>query len=237
MLKLLKSIVVLIKVILHLLKIIFFFVLFVILNKFFTGVKDLIFNQEQPIHKTMLTKNQIDSALTAYEHIGLFNHLTLNQIKELRIKAYEKEYKSYNSLLMIVPNLIITFDSELDNLENPYASLIKRFGEHSHETFTPTDISDDFNIDNKEVTLNFKFNDKQYKEIFPINEDWISDKFFILLDTIASENQLEGHFYHLPSDGQDIIMIYLTTSQYEYLRSNKLLFFTDQWEKYMLENE
>lgn len=180
--------------------------------------------------KNKLTTNRIDSAVRSFHEIGLLNHLTLSQIEEAKEKVQQEECRSLNDVLNCFSDVIYHFDTELSNLEDPYTELVKEYARISHNQFNPTNISDDFDLKKKKVTLKFDFKGKQYQRTFDVDSDWIDPDFFSFIHAVATENNLNGQFYDLYSGGQDVSVIYLTTQQYDHIRTHKLLVFSDEWE-------
>lgn len=181
--------------------------------------------------KNSLTTSKIDKALKEFQSIGLFAHLTDEQIALAKEKIKEQDNQNLNNVLSAFPQIIYYFDTELSNIENPYEELIREYGRITHGDFNPENISDDFDIEKGKIaTLMFKFNNKNYSRKFEINGDWIDSDFFEFTKSISIENNLKGQFYELYTGGQDAGIIYLTPKQYEYIRANKLLTFGDEWE-------
>jgi len=132
-------------------------------------------------------------------------------------------------VLMAFPDVILMFDTELGNLEDPYAELIREYRKISHNDFNATEVSDNFDIQkNKKVVVKFKIGSKSYSKAFKIEGDWIDPNFFDFVKSVASENKLKGQFYELYTGGQEASIVYLTKEQYDYLRTNTLLVFGDQ---------
>mgnify|MGYP006180525139 FL=1 len=132
---------------------------------------------------------------------------------------------------MTFPDVIYMFDTELDNLENPYAELIREYKKISHNDFNATEISDNFDIEKKKkVELKFKIGNKSYKKTLKIENDWIDTEFFNFIKSVVTEQNLKGQFYELYTGGQEVSVIYLNNEQYNYLRTNKLLIFGDDWQ-------
>lgn len=181
--------------------------------------------------KNTLTSNRIDTAIKAYQQIGLLKHLTLIQLEEAKEKIKEQENRNLNDVLACFPNVIHSFDTELSNLEDPYAELLREYSNISHKEFNPTNIADDFDIEKKKkVSLKFTLNNKNYQKIFKIENDWIDTEFFTFIKSVVTEHKLTGQFYELYTGGQDASIIYLTQQQYDYLKANKLLVFGDEWQ-------
>ena len=92
---------------------------------------------------------------------------------------------------MAFPNVVYMFDTELGNLEDPYAELIREFKKISHEDFNATEIYDDFDIGKKKkVVLKFKIGNKSYSKILKIENDWIDTEFFNFTKSVASSYNL-----------------------------------------------
>lgn len=181
--------------------------------------------------KNTLTSSRIDTAIKAYQQIGLLNHLTPAQLEEAKEKINEQENRNLNDVLASFPNVIYSFDTELSNLEDPYAELLREYSNISHKEFNPTNISDDFDIEKKKkVSLKFNLDNKNYQKIFKIDNDWIDTEFFTFIKSVVTEHKLIGQFYELYTGGQDASIIYLTQQQYDYLKTNKLLVFGDEWQ-------
>lgn len=181
--------------------------------------------------KNKLTTEKIEQAIEEYKKIGLLSHLTSEQIQNSKEKVSEQENNNINDLLMAFPDVIYMFDTELDNLEDPYTELIREYTKISHNDFNPTEISDNFDIGKKKkVELKFKIGNKSYNMTFKIKNDWVDKAFFNYIKSVVTEQNLKGQFYELYTDGQEASIIYLTREQYDYLRTNKLLIFGDEWQ-------
>ena len=107
----------------------------------------------------------------------------------------------------------------------PYAEAIKKFASITREEFKPENIQDNFSFDNVRVTVGFSLGGKQYWTSVDIQGDWYDEGFLTLINQALEENNLEGRFYDLPDGGQISHHIYLTASQYEYLKTHELLEF------------
>lgn len=179
--------------------------------------------------KNKLTSSKIEQAIEEYKKIGLLSHLTSEQIAKAKEKVSEQENINLNSVLLAFPNIIHIFDTELGNLEDPYAELVREYKRISHNDFNAVDISDNFNIEkNKKTVLKFKIGTKSYNKTLRIEDDWIDTDFFNFIKNVVTQNNLRGQFYELHTGGQDVGIIYLTKEQYDYLKTNKLLIFGDE---------
>lgn len=181
--------------------------------------------------RNKLTSQKIEQAIEEYKKIGLLSHLTSEQIEKAQEKVSEQENSNLNDVLMAFPDVIYLFDTELGNLEDPYAELIREFKKISHNDFNATEIFDNFDIEKKKkVELKFKIGAKSYSKTLKIENDWIDTEFFNFTKSVVLEQNLKGQFYELYTGGQEASIIYLTIEQYNYLRTNKLLVFGDEWQ-------
>jgi hypothetical protein len=181
--------------------------------------------------KNKLTSKKIEQSIEEYKKIGLFAHLNPEQIKKAEEKVSEQENNNLNDVLRAFPDVIYMFDTELGNLEDPYAELIREYKKISRGEFNAIDISDNFDIErNKKVVLKFKIGTQSYRKTLKIENDWIDPDFFDFIKTVVTENKLKGQFYKLYTGAQEASIIYLTKEHYDYLRANKLLIFGDDQE-------
>lgn len=182
--------------------------------------------------RNTLTSQKIDSAIEMYKAIGLFKHLTKEQIDASCINAVQRNNQSLNDVLSCFPSIIYNFDTELANLENPYEELLNEFSLISKQQFNPTNIIDNFSkpVSNS-VLVEFSINGKRYSNRLLLDNDWVDPAFFDIAQKAVSENVIDGQFYNLYSDGQDANVIFLSKKQEEFLRTNKLIVFADQWQE------
>lgn len=183
--------------------------------------------------KNKLTSKKIELAIEEYKKIGLLSHLDIDQLTKSVEAVKEKENGNLNDVLKSFPEVILSFDVELGNLENPYEEIVSEYSKISHQEFNPKNISDNFDLQKENVSLSFKFNNKTYETEFKVDGDWIDTRFFDYMNEVIAESKLNGQFYSLYGDGAELI--YLTTEQYKYIRENKLLVFADEWERQMEE--
>jgi hypothetical protein len=175
-----------------------------------------------------LTSSRIDTAINAYQQIGLLAHLTQSQIDKGKERVQEQENRNCNDVLECFPNVVYSFETKFFDSEDSYATLIREYARISHDRFNPTNITDDFNIrEIKKSTLKFSFNGKDYRKVFKSDSRWMDMSFFDFVKSVVADNKLDGQFYDLYAD-DGIKVIYLTKEQYDYLRTNNRLIFMDK---------
>ena len=181
-----------------------------------------------PSEKKYLTNEQIEDAISAWQRIGILNHLTKEQILVAKTKALGENRENLNDVIINFPDVVYWFDTELGNLNDPYAEFIRKLSEISHGVFQPTNISDNFSAASKSgATVRFSLNNKDYFKTFPIQDDWIDPEIFDLIKQAVIENNLSGQFYQLYEGGQGGIIIFLTPKQYQDLKTNELAIFAE----------
>ncbi len=179
-----------------------------------------------------LTSERIDTAILAYQNAGLLAHLSAAQIKLAIEKISQQDNQNLNQVLSCFPDVIYGFDTELGNLNDPYAEIIQGLSSISKGVFNPTSITDHFaSPSGQKALVSFALQGKTYSKQVEINSDWVDPSFFELIDQAIKENKLNGQFYELYTGGQEAGLIFLTTSQYQYLHTHHLLVFADQWKE------
>ncbi|MEM1325727.1 MAG: hypothetical protein AAGI23_07230 [Bacteroidota bacterium] len=174
----------------------------------------------------VITSQRIAAALNAYKKVGLFNHLSEEELANSTNKAYQQTNRNVNDILSAFPHLILYFDGEMGNLDNPYEELVQLHKEFTRGDFQPTNVSGDFQLGiKKSCDIKFYFNGKHYQKQLRIDGDWVDADFFDFLQEVFEENKLPGKFYALEKEG----LIYLTPEQYEYLYKNQFIYTFEDW--------
>jgi len=178
--------------------------------------------------KNRLTNKEIEDAILGWKKVGLLNHLSNNEIEAAKDKALKENSDNLTDVLLNFPSVIHSFDTELENLKDPYVELLKEFSKISHGSFKPINVSDNFSspIKNK-ATVKFTLDEKNYSKDFRVQDDWIDASFIDFLKQVVNENKLTGQFYELYEGGQGANIIFLTLEQYQFLKKNKLLLFAE----------
>jgi hypothetical protein len=181
-----------------------------------------------PSDKKFLSKEQIEDAISGWQRVGILSHLNKEQILVAKTKVFEENRDNLNDVIISFPDVVYWFDTELENLNDPYAEFIRKLSEISHGVFQPTNISDNFVLASKSgVTVRFSLNNKDYSKTFRIQNDWIDPAIFDFIKQAVIENNLGGQFYELYEGGQGGIIIFLTPTQYQDLKTNELAIFAE----------
>ena len=175
-----------------------------------------------------LTTKQIEEAIAAYRSIGLFYHLNEAQIQQATRQVRQNNPRNLNQVLLFFPSVVYYFDSEMQDLDAPYKSILLNFSTISHGLFFPEDIVDEFNAPTKEGCLaSFFFGGKQYSKRLRVESDWVDSRIFNLIDDAVKEQKLPGRFYFLVTEGQEQAYVFLSPAQFEELKAKKLLVFEE----------
>lgn len=196
-------------------------------DELFDIQKSVFLSSYFPSEKKFLNKQQIEDAISGWQQTGILNHLTKEQISVAKTKALEKNCQNLNDVIINFSDVVYWFDTELENLNDPYAEFIRKLSEISHGVFQPTNISDNFNAASKSVTVRFSLNNKDYSKTFKKQNDWIDPTIFDFIKQVVIENNLKGQFYQLYEGGQGGIIIFLTPKQYQDLKTKELVIFAE----------
>jgi len=178
--------------------------------------------------KNNLTTKKIENAFEEWKKSGILNHLSDAEIESAKIRSLESDYRDLNDVLFNFPGVIHYLDVELGNLDDPYAEILREFGNISHGIFKPVNISDNFSKPkSNKVAVKFTLNDKTYSLHLKYESDWVDVAFFDQINKAVEENHLPGRFYEL-YNGDFGCFIFLTATQFDYLKTNKLLLFGNQ---------
>ncbi len=177
---------------------------------------DSYWNLSYESFKNPLTSQTIEHALKEYQKLGLFDHLEKDQISNAIQTVYEKQNTNLNDVLISFPQIIMSFDLELGNLENPYEEIVTEYAKISHQEFNPTNIHDDFDIDKPTVSVSFDFNNQHHETEFKVDGDWIDTRLFEYINQVIQESKSKGKFYSLYGDAAEFIYLTTQTIQIHY---------------------
>lgn len=165
-----------------------------------------------------LTSVRVDTTLAAWKKLGLFNHLSEEEISNAADNAKADDLFSISKLLSNFPRVVYPLDSLWAGL-SPYLykDMLKHFAGITHGVFNPTKITQQKVKGG--IELQYLSNGKIHSHTFYTGNGWMDAEFDAFLKQLSIENGLKGSFYQLPYSG----IIYLTTQQYAYALKHKLL--------------
>ncbi|GAP97028.1 hypothetical protein [Leptolyngbya sp. NIES-2104] len=167
--------------------------------------------------------DRIQAILERFEAISLLPHLTPQQKAKGKQKIARQYINSSYELLAAFDDLMISFDWETGNLENPYQALTERFASASRGAFNPTQISDGFDLDKGVAGLSFFVNGVRYSTKLKFDGDWLDPEFMTLIDRAVAETVSDGKFYEL-YDGSSVEgYLFLTSQQRQALEAENLV--------------
>jgi len=178
-------------------------------------------------YRNAITSNSINNAIRIYKELGLFSHLTQDEIDSSISSIQQKQINYYSDILSCFRDLVFEIDPEFGVEEGMYKQLTKELIAVSKNQFQPIDIVDTYHWkDRKSFDYGFTLNGKKYKAKLKQEDDWLDPGFFELIEKAVAEQDKKGKFYPIyPNDGMRYI--YLTKEQYQILKEKNLLEFED----------
>jgi len=180
-------------------------------------------------HDNSFNSKNVKGAIQTYKQLGLFSHLTDEEVDRGEKCVANKTVSSYQDILSCFPSSIVFFDWETGNLENPYESLTQEIAQASRGHFEVTEVQDNFedSWDEEKVNYSFKFKGQVYKRDLEMQGDWLDPSFLDLVMTVMKENNVGGELHYCIDDGQANGFIFLTDGQYKYLFEHQKSLFPD----------
>ncbi len=174
-------------------------------------------------HQSRITSAKIRAAIDAFERIGLFSHLSKQQIDSCRMEALYSGRHSWTSLLKLFPDVIHIFDWETSVFKYPYVHHANAFSRIARGHFSISNAKDDFDISGKpksKVHFSFDFNGKHYSRGLSFDGDWLDPEFLEFIRYALADNNVPGTYFSCYSGGQESGYIFLTRNQEEFIRTN-----------------
>lgn len=182
------------------------------------------FEQEDLRQETQLTTDRVEEILSLFQKIGLFSHLTQQQINSSRQKIIKSYITDPHELLQAFDNLVVSVEWESGDTDNPYQELTYELAAVSRGMFTPSDISNEFDWQNQTAGQSFTLNGKRYSTKLEFNDDFLDPEFFTFIQQVVEQTVPDGRFYPLYADAYDIAgYIFLTNEQRRILQSEGLI--------------
>lgn len=176
-----------------------------------------------------LKSTRIEQAVTAYQRIGLFSHLSAFQIELGRSKALAQDNSTLNDVLGAFPGVGFTFELEQGYHERTYMRLLNDLKTISGGGFNPIDIVYGLDANTEEEYIAFKLGSQLYTKVLYPFESFIDTSIIDFVNAVALGNELKWQIYKLYNSRAGVSVIYLNEEQYGYLKHAKLLLFEDDY--------
>lgn len=174
-------------------------------------------------HHAGLDKKYVNKLINELDSIGLFSHLTAEQIDSGRLELSRQPIYFAGDILTYFPKVVHNFYWDTTIPEGSFKANCSALGRISRDGFKPQNVWDDFNKKRKarrgKVTFHFEYNGKKYSKTLRGTTDWPALEFIALIKKAMQENPGNGNFYSLygPDSGS---FIYLTDEQFEYFKKH-----------------
>lgn len=187
------------------------------------------FLSDESFDVTFTSKN-IQNIIRDYENIGLFAHLSPEELDAGKALVQKSAINTYQDILSCFPKTIVFFDWESGNLENPYEELTLEFAAASRGVFTSTNITDDFKDSWEKSTVNygFEFNGTYYSEELEMDSDWLDYGFMQLIESALLDQNISDKIHFCRDGGQATGIIILNPKQLEFIQKNQPDFFPEE---------
>jgi hypothetical protein len=174
-------------------------------------------------HDTALTSDGTEQIMALVQKIGLLSHLTKEQIATGHQQVIQSYVTRPYEIFAAFGDVLIQFDFESGNIDNPYQALTEKFAAASRGAFNPTQVSNEFDWDRKAAGISFVVKGKRYSKKLEFNGDWLDPEFFSFIEEVVKETVSDGRFYSL-SDGNEFVgYLFLRNNQKQALESQGLI--------------
>ena len=172
-----------------------------------------------------LTSDRIEEILTLFEQIGLVGHLSAEQIAAARDRIARQYITGPDELLAAFDDVLLRFEWESGNIDNPYQALTEDFAAISRGYFAPTQITNEFDWETQTAAQTFVLNGIQYSQKLEFNGDWLDPQFFEFIQSVAAQAVSQGQFYPIYDRYGMSGYLFLTDDQYAALQTEGLFQF------------
>lgn len=163
----------------------------------------------------------VDSVIDQFTKVGLFAHLSTEQLKKSAEDVEVEDLYNMDNLLANFPGVIYQTNSLMMDTANVYINMLKNLGQISHGAFSPKAITQKLTKNN--VTITYTSNGEHHTHTLVLENSWPKTGLSPLLKQLAAENHLSGNFYNIAFGSA---IVYLTPPQYKYVAAHKLLEFS-----------
>ncbi|MBT34050.1 MAG: hypothetical protein CMO01_30675 [Thalassobius sp.] len=166
-------------------------------------------------HDNSFNTHNIQKIIRKYEKIGLFDHLANTEIIEGKEKVKNGIIKSYKDILLCFPKTFALDYWEEGGLK----SLTRELDSISRGYFSPYNIKFSFN-ENEDI-FSFDFNNVTYKADLNEGNNNRTANAIELINSALKENHVKGKVYSCTDNGYADCYLFLTKSQYKYLKKHQ----------------
>lgn len=168
----------------------------------------------------------MDSTVSNYKRLGLFKHLSQQEVDSSLIELESGNYYDDRDILQAFPGLLFSYNSYVQSSTTPYADILYGLAQISHGAFTPINIQDDYGtINGKDGTVSFTWKGNTYTTKVAVHGKRVDDKFFSFVFDIVKQNMPSYAYYYLCQDFHGNNFIFLTDEQYKQAREQNILRF------------
>lgn len=182
-------------------------------------------------HDNFFNSKRIAEAVNQYADLRLFEHLSGEEKMLARQSVEEKKIEKFQDILSCFLRTITYIYWEDDNFENPYEELTKQFSLVSRGIFNPLNIEDNYGKDGRQgkdsTELSFEYNGKMYSKELKIRRDWLVTDLLEFIESVLTENNVDGKFYYCCENGEAAGYIFLTENQFKILSKNQKSLFKE----------
>ncbi|MFK8164865.1 MAG: hypothetical protein AB8H12_20635 [Lewinella sp.] len=170
-----------------------------------------------PSFDNSFSNRNIEDKLSFLKEIGVFDGMTEQKMTEGKACVSLNSPTTNGYLLNCFEDLVVYFDWEAGNLENPYEELTTKLARASRGFFSPTKITDKFarNMDQKTTPFSFTLNGAKYEQNLRMESDWLDPGFLELIREALSAQSIKGDFHYILNDGQAAGYVFLMEEQRE----------------------
>ncbi len=196
----------------------------------YSGMSSGYINLSYENFSSGFTQTKIKETIAVFDSIGLFSHLSIAEKQDGLLTVELGEINNYSDILAAFKNIVFAIDLEYGIDKGMYKEITELLAAHSKGHFLPTDILDKYvwkKSNKKPFEYGFVLNNKVYKTQLVQEDDWLDLKFYELIEKALKEQEASGRFFEVhPCDG--LCVIFLTNEQYQFLKANQLLEFSDE---------
>ncbi|MEM7655366.1 MAG: hypothetical protein AAF399_04495 [Bacteroidota bacterium] len=189
--------------------------------------------KEESFDRT-LSSSAISQTLAEYKRIGLFSHLTKEEIEEGDSEIRYQQIHSPLDLLRCYPKTIVSINPDSEDFTTPYKQITLAFSNASKGYFQPYNIVDEFEksweagMDSSK--FEFSHHGNTFSTQFPISGDRWHWDLCDLIEEAIEDNGVDIRLVQCLFNGYEVEYMFLTKQQHESLLAFKANLFESERE-------